>query len=343
VGHNNLGKTTADGHNIEPVRGATGRERILVTGGAGFVGSHLCEALLNLGHEVICLDNFSSGRMINIAPLLENGRFKVLRHDVEQAFDVDVTTIFNFACIASPPAYQADPVSTLKTNIFGALHCLELANRRHATVIQASTSEVYGDPTISPQVESYFGNVNPIGPRACYDEGKRGAETLLFDFARMYGTKIKVGRIFNTYGPHMSPEDGRVVSNFIVQALTNTDITVYGSGAQTRSFCYVDDLIDGFLKLKASPASTVGPINLGNPSEFTVLELAEIVIRLIGSRSKIVHREAPADDPQRRRPDIGRAERELGWKPKIALEAGLSKTIAYFDNLLRQEQATRAI
>ena len=326
---------------IEPVLGI--RERILVTGGAGFLGSHLCAALLARGHEVVCLDNFSSGRMVNVTSLLENSRFSLMRHDVEHAFDVDVSTIFNFACIASPPAYQADPVSTLKTNIFGALHCLELANRHRATLIQASTSEVYGDPTVTPQTESYFGNVNPIGPRACYDEGKRGAETLLFDFARMYGTKIKVGRIFNTYGPHMSPQDGRVVSNFIVQALTNTDITVYGSGEQTRSFCYVDDLIDAFLRLKASPAETVGPINLGNPSEFTVLELAEMVIRLIGSRSKIVHREAAADDPQRRRPDISRAERELGWRPVTALEEGLSRTIAYFDGLLRQEKATLAI
>jgi UDP-glucuronate decarboxylase len=312
----------------------TQQKRIAVTGGAGFLGSHLCEELLKLGHSVVCVDDFSTGRIDNINHLIQAPRFSLQTHDIRQDFDLDIDAIFNFASPASPPAYQADPIGTTKTNVFGTLNCLDIAMRHGATIVQASTSEVYGDPIISPQQETYFGNVNTIGPRACYDEGKRCAETLIFDYARMHGVNIKVGRIFNTYGPRMRPDDGRVVSNFIVQALTNQDLTIYGSGAQTRSFCYVDDLIAGFLKLFASPVEVTGPINIGNPSEFTVLELAEKVIRLTNSRSRIIHLAAAIDDPQQRRPDITRAATELDWQPTTSVDDGLRRAIEYFDREL---------
>lgn len=312
--------------------------RILVTGGAGFLGSHLCQKLLELGHEVVCVDNFTTGRLTNIEQLRGNARFKVIRHDVTVPLTAEVDEIYNLACPASPPHYQLDPIHTMKTGVLGALNLLELAKTQGIKIFQASTSEVYGDPNIHPQRESYWGNVNPVGPRACYDESKRCAETMFFDFHRQHGVEIKVARIFNTYGPRMRPDDGRVVSNFIVQALRGDDITIYGDGTQTRSFCFVDDLIDGFLRLMASPPSFTGPVNLGNPGEFTVRELAEQVIDLTGSRSRIVHLPLPVDDPRQRRPDISLAARELDWQPKIPLSEGLERTIGYFDRLLTQSQ-----
>jgi UDP-glucuronate decarboxylase len=313
--------------------------RILVTGGAGFLGSHLCEILLRSGHQVTCLDNLSTGTRDNIAHLQSSERFSFIRHDVIEPIDCEIDEIFNLACPASPVHYQADSIHTTKTSVFGALNLLELATRCHARIFQASTSEVYGDPHVHPQVEGYWGNVNPFGPRSCYDEGKRCAETLFFDFHHTHGVEVKIARIFNTYGPRMRPDDGRVVSNFIVQALLGKDITIYGDGSQTRSFCYVDDLVDGFLRLMGSPASMSGPVNLGNPAEFTVRELAVRVIDLTGSRSKIVHRPLPVDDPRQRRPDISVARRELGWQPRVPLVTGLKRTIHYFDRLLATKDA----
>lgn len=312
-----------------------GQRTSLVTGGAGFLGSHLCDRLIGAGRNVICLDDLSTGQMPNINHLLENPRFALVHSDVRKPIELAVDEIYNLACPASPADYQADPVGTTKTCVFGALNVLELAHERGVPVFQASTSEVYGDPLVHPQPESYFGNVNPIGPRACYDEGKRCAETLFFDYARQKGVKIRVARIFNTYGPRMRPDDGRVVSNFVVQALLGRDITIYGSGRQTRSFCYVDDLIEGVLRLMRAPGHALGPVNLGNPGEFTVRALADIVIELTGSRSKVVHLSLPADDPRQRRPDISEAAALLEWKPTVELTRGLEKTIAYFDTFLR--------
>ncbi|MEY9325107.1 UDP-glucuronic acid decarboxylase family protein [Sinorhizobium fredii] len=309
-------------------------KRILVTGGAGFLGSHLCGLLLEAGHQVICADNFSTGLRQNVEPLKRVDNFRLIAHDIVEPIDLAIDEIYNLACPASPPHYQADPIHTTKTCVLGSLNMLELAARHGARILQASTSEIYGDPQVHPQVESYWGNVNPFGPRSCYDEGKRCAETLFFDFHRTRQVEIKVVRIFNTYGPRMRPDDGRVVSNFIVQALKGEDITIYGDGSQTRSFCFVDDLIDGFVRVMASPASLTGPINLGNPGEFTIGELAEQVVGLSGSRSRIVYRPLPVDDPRQRRPDISLAERELGWRPRIDLAAGLAQTIGHFDTLL---------
>jgi UDP-glucuronate decarboxylase len=311
------------------------RKRILVTGGAGFLGSHLCERLLNDGHDVICLDNFFTGTRDNIQHLLGNPRFEVLRHDVTQPLYVEVDEIYNLACPASPPHYQHDPIHTMKTSVLGAMNMLGLAKRTGARIFHASTSEVYGDPEIHPQPESYWGHVNPHGIRSCYDEGKRCAETLFFDYHRAHGVKIKVARIFNTYGPRMHPNDGRVVSNFILQALKNEDITVYGAGQQTRSFCYVDDLIEVFVRLMNSPDDVTGPVNTGNPGEFTILELAEKVIQLTGSKSRVVHKPLPQDDPRQRQPDITLARQVLGWEPGVKLEQGLQPTIAYFAAILR--------
>jgi len=311
------------------------RKRILVTGGAGFLGSHLCERLLNDGHDVICLDNFFTGTRDNIQHLLGNPRFEVLRHDVTQPLYVEVDEIYNLACPASPPHYQHDPIHTMKTSVLGAMNMLGLAKRTGARIFHASTSEVYGDPEIHPQPESYWGHVNPHGIRSCYDEGKRCAETLFFDYHRAHGVKIKVARIFNTYGPRMHPNDGRVVSNFILQALKNEDITVYGAGQQTRSFCYVDDLIEVFVRLMNSPDDVTGPVNTGNPGEFTILELAEKVIQLTGSKSRVVHKPLPQDDPRQRQPDITLARQVLGWEPGVKLEQGLQPTIAYFAAFLR--------
>ena len=308
------------------------KKTVLVTGGAGFLGSHLCKVLLERNNRVICMDNFFTGRERNIAPLKNNPDFEVVLHDVTSPYSFYVDEIYNLACPASPPHYQRDPVSTFKTCIFGALNALELADKWHAKVFQASTSEVYGDAAVHPQVETYWGNVNPHGIRSCYDEGKRGAETLFFDYHRQNKTRIKVVRIFNTYGPNMNPEDRRVVSNFIMQALKNEDITIYGDGSQTRSFCYVDDLIRGFLCLMDSDDSVTGPVNMGNPGEFTMLELAENVIRLTGSKSKLVYRPLPQDDPKQRRPDISLAKQLFNWEPEIKLEDGLKKTIEYFRN-----------
>ncbi|MCC2612095.1 UDP-glucuronic acid decarboxylase family protein [Neorhizobium sp. Rsf11] len=310
------------------------RKRVLVAGGAGFLGSHLCEALLAAGHQVICLDNFSTGLRRNIARLNHLDAFSVVAHDIVLPTELEVDEIYNLACPASPPHYQSDPVHTTKTCVIGSLNLLELAARTGARILQASTSEVYGDPNVHPQVESYWGNVNPFGPRSCYDEGKRCAETLFFDFHKKHDVEIKVVRIFNTYGPRMRPDDGRVVSNFVVQALTGQDITIYGDGSQTRSFCFVDDLIDGLIRMMASSASLTGPINLGNPGEFTIGELAEQVIELTRSRSKIIHRPLPADDPRQRRPDISLATQELGWRPNVDLASGLVQTIGHFDRLL---------
>ena len=310
------------------------RQRILVTGGAGFLGSHLCERLLAAGNDVLCVDNFFTGTKDNVVKLLDHPHFELMRHDVTFPLYVEVDRIFNLACPASPVHYQHDPVQTTKTSVHGAINMLGLAKRVGARIFQASTSEVYGDPEVHPQREGYWGHVNPIGPRSCYDEGKRCAETLFFDYRRQHGLEIKVARIFNTYGPRMHPNDGRVVSNFIVQALQNEPITVYGDGQQTRSFCYVDDLIDGFLALMDSPAGTTGPINLGNPGEFTIRELAEKVIALTGSRSEIQSLPLPADDPRQRRPDISLAHEHLGWTPKVPLDEGLKYTVAYFDALL---------
>jgi len=306
------------------------RKRVLVVGGAGFLGSHLCEQLLNEGHEVLCVDNFFTGTRDNISRLIDNEHFEVLRHDIVQPLYVEADEIYNLACPASPVHYQHDPIHTMKTSVVGALNVLGLAKRTGARVFQASTSEVYGDPLIHPQPESYWGNVNPVGYRSCYDEGKRCAETLFFDYHRQHGVNIKVARIFNTYGPKMHPNDGRVVSNFIVQALRGEDITVYGLGKQTRSFCYVDDLIRAFLKLMASPDDFHGPVNLGNPTEFTIMELAEKVIALTNSKSKIVHRPLPHDDPQQRKPNIDLASEKLAWRPEVNLEEGLRLTIDYF-------------
>jgi UDP-glucuronate decarboxylase len=303
--------------------------RILITGGAGFLGSHLSDRLLADGHEVICLDNFFTGRKSNIQHLLDHPRFELIRHDVIDPFKVETDQIYNLACPASPPHYQFNPIKTMKTSVMGAINCLGLAKRTRARVFQASTSEVYGDPAIHPQVESYWGNVNPIGRRSCYDEGKRCAETLFFDYHRENGVDIRVIRIFNTYGPRMHPNDGRVVSNFIVQALRGEDLTIYGDGSQTRSFCYVDDLVDGFVRFM-NQTNTVGPLNLGNPGEFTMLELAEIILKQVGGKGKITHRPLPSDDPKQRRPDITLAKKHLGWEPKVPLEEGVARTIAYF-------------
>ena len=307
--------------------------RILITGGAGFLGSHLSERLINEGHEVICLDNFYTGRRANIKHLLGNPNFELMRHDVIDPFKAEVDQIYNLACPASPVHYQSNPIKTVKTSVMGAINCLGLAKRVKARVFQASTSEVYGDPEIHPQPESYRGSVNPIGPRACYDEGKRCAETLFFDYHRQNGVDIRVVRIFNTYGPRMLANDGRVVSNFIVQALQGEDITMYGDGSQTRSFCYVDDLIEGFLRLMNTEGIT-GPVNIGNPGEFTMLELADKVLKLVGGKSKIVHRPLPQDDPLQRQPDISLARAKLGWEPTINLDEGLQRTIAYFKKSL---------
>ena len=307
--------------------------RILVTGGAGFLGSHLCERLLREGHEVICLDNFFTGRKRNIAHLRDHPDFEIVRHDVTEPFKFEVDQIYNLACPASPPHYQHNPIKTIKTSILGAIHCLGLAKRVKARVLQASTSEVYGDPEVHPQPESYKGSVNPIGIRACYDEGKRCAETLFFDYHRQHEVDIRVVRIFNTYGPRMLPDDGRVVSNFIVQALRGQDLTIYGDGTQTRSFCYVEDLIDGFIRLMDHPTLT-GPVNLGNPGEFTMLQLAELVLQKTGGPSRIVHLPLPGDDPKQRQPDITLARSELGWEPTVALREGLDSTIGYFRNMI---------
>ena len=306
------------------------RRRVLVTGGAGFIGSHLCERLLNAGCDVLCVDNFFTGTRENVARLTANPAFELMRHDVTFPLYVEVDEIYNLACPAAPIHYQFDPVQTTKTSVHGAINMLGLAKRTRAKILQASTSEVYGDPEVHPQVESYWGHVNPIGIRSCYDEGKRCAETLFFDYHRQHKLRIKVARIFNTYGPRMHPNDGRVVSNFVVQALKGEPITVYGDGAQTRSFCYVDDLVDALVRLMATDDEVVGPMNLGNPHEFTILELAEEVIRLTKSKSKIVRKKLPRDDPKQRQPDITLAKKTLKWKPTIALDAGLGKTIAYF-------------
>jgi UDP-glucuronate decarboxylase len=310
------------------------KKKILITGGAGFLGSHLCERLLNEGNEVFCLDNFFTGQKNNIAHLLSNPYFEIIRHDVTMPFFIEVDQIYNLACPASPIHYQYNPIKTIKTSVMGAINMLGLAKRIKATILQASTSEVYGDPAIHPQVEEYWGNVNPIGERSCYDEGKRCAESLFVNYHNQNNVDTKIIRIFNTYGPRMHPNDGRVVSNFIVQALQNENITIYGNGLQTRSFCYVDDLIEGMILLMNSPKSITGPINVGNPEEFTMLELAESVIRLINSKSKIIHMPLPADDPMQRKPDITKATDILGWKPTIKLEDGLLKTINYFKNTL---------
>ena len=303
--------------------------RILITGGAGFLGSHLCDRLIDQGHEVICMDNFFTGRKRNVQHLFGNPKFELMRHDVIDPFKVEVDQIYNLACPASPVHYQYNAIKTIKTSVVGAINCLGLAKRTKARVFQASTSECYGDPSVHPQPESYWGNVNPIGIRSCYDEGKRCAETLFMDYHRQNGVDIRIVRIFNTYGPRMCPDDGRVVSNFIVQALQGKDITVYGEGQQTRSFCYCDDLIDGFLKLMNQDELT-GPVNIGNPGEFTILELAEKILRLTGSRSALVRKPLPADDPTQRQPDITRARSVLGWEPRVGLEDGLRETISYF-------------
>lgn len=310
------------------------RKRVLVTGGAGFLGSHLCDRLLADGCDVLCVDNFYSGTKDNVAHLIGNPHFELMRHDVTFPLFVEVDEIYNLACPASPVHYQWDPVQTTKTSVHGAINMLGLAKRTKAKVFQASTSEVYGDPEVHPQQESYWGRVNPIGIRSCYDEGKRCAETLFFDYHRQHALDIKVVRIFNTYGPRMHPNDGRVVSNFIVQALRGEDITIFGDGSQTRSFCYVDDLIEGFVRLMASPKDITGPINMGNPGEFTIRELAETVLKMVGSQSKLVLMPLPQDDPKQRQPDITLAKEALGWEPKIKLEEGLSKTIDYFKHFL---------
>ena len=310
--------------------------RILVTGGAGFIGSFLCERLLETGAEVLCVDNFFTGRRSNVAHLLDNPKFEVMRHDITVPLFVEVDQIYNMACPASPVHYQFDPVQTTKTSVHGAINMLGLAKRTRAKILQASTSEVYGDPEIHPQTEDYWGNVNPLGPHACYDEGKRCAETLFFDYHRQHGVKIKIARIFNTYGPRMHPNDGRVVSNFIVQALRGEDITLYGDGEQTRSFCFVSDLVDGLIGLMNTEDDVTGPINLGNPGEFTIRQLAEQIIEQTNSTSKLVHRPLPQDDPRQRQPDIARAKTTLGWEPTIALAEGLRPTIEYFRNEIRE-------
>jgi UDP-glucuronate decarboxylase len=313
-------------------------KRVLVTGGAGFLGSHLCERLLADGAVVVCVDNFFTGARRNVEHLLEHKHFEVIRHDVTFPLYVEVDEIYNLACPASPIHYQHDPVQTTKTSVHGAINMLGLAKRLRARILQASTSEVYGDPSVHPQSEDYWGHVNPVGPRSCYDEGKRCAETLFFDYWRQHRLSIKVGRIFNTYGPRMHPNDGRVVSNFIVQALLGRDITIYGEGLQTRSFCYVDDLIDGLVRLMATSADVTGPVNIGNPTEFKIIELAQMVIELVGSRSRVVRRPLPENDPKQRQPNISRAQELLNWKPHIALKDGLIKTIAYFERLLSEQE-----
>jgi UDP-glucuronate decarboxylase len=310
------------------------RKKILVTGGAGFVGSHLCERLLNEGNEVYCLDNFFTGQKQNIVHLLDNPYFELIRHDVINPYLIEVDEIYNLACPASPIHYQYNPIKTIKTSVMGAINMLGLAKRVNAKILQASTSEVYGNPLVHPQPESYWGNVNPIGERSCYDEGKRAAETLFSDYHKQNNVKIKIVRIFNTYGPRMHPNDGRVVSNFIVQALKNKDITVYGEGQQTRSFQYVDDLVEGMIKMMATPERFTGPINIGNPHEFTILELAEKVIKLTGSKSKIIYQPLPSDDPMMRKPDITLAKKELDWEPNIRLDEGLVKTIEFFKTII---------
>lgn len=315
--------------------------RVLVTGGAGFIGSHLCRRLVEEGKDVVCLDNFLSGRPENIAPLLDAPNFSLVEQDVIEPIAGVFDQIYNLACPASPPRYQADPIHTTKTSVYGMANVLQCALGNGARVVQASTSEIYGDPQVHPQTEAYWGNVNPIGPRSCYDEGKRCAETLCFDYARLYGLDVRVARIFNTYGPNMDPQDGRVVSNFVVQALKGDDITIYGSGEQTRSFCFVDDLVEALARLMQSAVPVQVPVNLGNPHEFTVRELAEMVIRQTGSRSHIVHMPLPQDDPRQRRPDIETAERKLGWTPTVPLEKGLARTIAYFDGQLNRTSPTR--
>jgi UDP-glucuronate decarboxylase len=311
------------------------KARILVTGGAGFIGSHLCERLLAEGHDVLCVDNFYTGTKRNIAHLLSNPYFEVIRHDITFPLYIEMDEVFNLACPASPVHYQNDPVQTTKVSVHGSINMLGLAKRLRTPILQASTSEVYGDPSVHPQMETYWGNVNPIGPRACYDEGKRCAETLFFDYHRQHNLEIKVARIFNTYGPRMHPNDGRVVSNFVVQALKGNPITVYGDGQQSRSFCYVDDLVDGLVRLMRSDRSVTGPINLGNPIEFTILELAELVLEMTGSKSRIERKPLPVDDPRQRQPDISLARDHLGWEPTVPLEDGLRRTVDYFDDLLK--------
>lgn len=310
------------------------RKRILVTGGAGFLGSHLCERLLNEGHDVVCLDNYFTGQKQNVVHLLQHPYFELVRHDVTMPYFVEVDEIYNLACPASPIHYQYNPIKTVKTSVMGAINMLGLAKRIRAKVLQASTSEVYGDPEIHPQHEQYWGHVNPIGERACYDEGKRAAETLFVNYHKQNGVRIKIIRIFNTYGPRMHPNDGRVVSNFIVQALQNQNITIYGDGSQTRSFCYVDDLLEGMIRMMNTGEEITGPINVGNPGEFTILQLAEMVIRMTGSKSKIIYKPLPSDDPMQRKPDIAKAKEILGWQPTIALEEGLKHTIEYFKNTI---------
>ena len=312
------------------------QQRIVVTGGSGFLGSHLCDRLLAQGSEVICIDNFFTGARRNIEHLIGEKRFELIRHDVTFPIYLEVDQIYNLACPASPIHYQHDPVQTTKTSVHGAINMLGLAKRVRAKILQASTSEIYGDPTVHPQTEDYWGHVNPIGPRSCYDEGKRCAETLFFDYWRQHKLRIKVARIFNTYGPRMHPHDGRVVSNFIIQALLGREITIYGDGSQTRSFCYVDDLVDGLVRLMKSPDEVVGPINIGNPVEFSMLQLAKEVLDLTGSKSRIAHRPLPQDDPKQRQPDISKAQKLLGWKPATPLTEGLKKTITYFEALLRE-------
>jgi UDP-glucuronate decarboxylase len=315
-------------------------KRIMITGGCGFLGSHLCERLLDQGHEILCVDNCFTGTKRNIAHAMDNPGFEFVRHDITFPLYLEVDEIYNMACPASPIHYQFDPVQTTKTSVHGAINMLGLAKRVKATILQASTSEVYGDPEMHPQHESYWGRVNPIGHRACYDEGKRCAETLFFDYHRQHRLKIKVARIFNTYGPRMHPNDGRVVSNFIVQALRSEPITIYGDGSQTRSFCYVDDLVEGLIRLMNTPDEITGPVNIGNPDEFTIRQLAEMVIDLIGSRSKIIYRELPRDDPRQRRPDIALARKTLQWQPTVHLSEGLRKTIAYFEALLGENRTS---
>ena len=316
-------------------------KRVLVTGGAGFLGSHLCELLLADGHDVLCVDNFYTGRRANIAHLMDNPNFEVMRHDITFPLYVEVDEIYNLACPAAPIHYQFDPVATTKVSVHGAINMLGLAKRTKAKIFQASTSEVYGDPQIHPQTEDYWGHVNPIGIRSCYDEGKRCAETLFFDYRRQHNLRIKVARIFNTYGPRMHINDGRVVSNFIVQALKGEDITIYGDGAQTRSFCYCDDLIEGFVRLMGTEDAVAGPMNLGNPGEFTIRELAEIVIEMVGSKSRLVFKPLPSDDPKQRQPDISYAKETLGWEPQVVLRDGLVKTIGYFDEMLKNGEVPR--
>ncbi len=311
------------------------KKKVLVTGGAGFLGSHLCERLLNDGHEVICLDNYFTGQKENVVHLFDNPYFELIRHDITMPFYIEVDEIYNLACPASPIHYQYNPIKTVKTSVMGAVNMLGLAKRIKAKILQASTSEVYGDPKVHPQKETYWGHVNPIGDRACYDEGKRCAETLFVNYHKQNDVKIKIIRIFNTYGPRMHPNDGRVVSNFIVQALKNKDITVYGDGKQTRSFQYCDDLIEGMIRMMASPVEFTGPVNLGNPGEFTILELADKVIRMIGSKSKIIFEPLPKDDPMQRQPDIALAKKQLDWEPGINLEEGLEQTIAYFKKIVK--------